>query len=81
VHRRWTREGRDFVTLHVSQVLPLFCFDPRQFQATPWGHPKTGSVRAAFQLESVLALRRALQAIGSDLLIRKGHPEDIVPGE
>jgi deoxyribodipyrimidine photolyase len=29
-----------------SSVLPLYCFDPRYFGATPWGHPKTGAFRA-----------------------------------
>jgi deoxyribodipyrimidine photo-lyase len=58
------------------QVLPFFCFDPRQFCATSWGSPKTGAFRAQFLLESVLDLKAQLRAVGSDLLICVGRPEE-----
>ena len=63
-----------------DEVLPVFCFDPRQFEATPWGTPKTGVFRAQFLLESVLALQASLRAVGSDLLIAKGTPESVLTG-
>lgn len=62
------------------QVIPLYCFDPRQFCMTPNGYPKTGAFRAKFLLESVLALRSALRNLGSDLLIANGQPEDVLQG-
>ena len=62
------------------QVIPLYCFDPRQFCMTPNGNPKTGAFRAKFLLESVLALRSALRNLGSDLLIANGQPEDVLQG-
>ena len=63
------------------QVVPLYCFDPRQYQLTPFGHPKTGAFRAQFLLEAVLDLKASLRRIGSDLVIHLGRPEDVMPGE
>ena len=60
-------------------VIPVYCFDPRQFGQTAFGFPKTGAFRAQFLLESVADLRRSLQAIGSDLIVRCGKPEEIIP--
>ncbi len=62
-----------------SQLIPLYCFDPRQFEMTELGFPKTGSFRAKFLIESVADLKHNLQKIGSNLLIRIGKPEEIIP--
>lgn len=62
-----------------ADIVPLYCFDPRQFGETAFGFPKTGKFRAKFLLDSVAALRRSLRQLGSDLVIRQGKPEDIVP--
>lgn len=62
-----------------GQVMPVYCFDPRQFGKTSFGFPKTGTFRAQFLLESVADLRRSLRAIGSDLVLRQGVPEVIIP--
>lgn len=61
-----------------DEIIPLYCFDPRQFGTTPFGFPKTGGYRAQFLLESVADLRQSLQQLGSDLIIRQGKPEDII---
>lgn len=61
------------------EIIPCYCFDPRQFGTTAFGFPKTGSYRAQFLLESLADLRRSLQALGSDLVIRQGYPEVILP--
>lgn len=63
-----------------SEVLPVYCFDPRFFGVTKYGHPKTGAFRAQFQLESVLDLKARLKTLGSDLLVAVGRPEDVVAG-
>lgn len=65
----------------VSEVLPVYCLDPRWFQTTAWrnGYPKTGPYRAQFLLESVLDLKDRLRGIGSDLLIHLGPPEGFLP--
>ena len=62
-----------------AQIVPLYCFDPRQFEQTSFGFPKTGAFRAQFLLESIAALRRSLRAIDSDLVIRQGLPEAVIP--
>jgi deoxyribodipyrimidine photo-lyase len=64
---------------HGATVIPVYCFDPRQFAKTPFGFAKTGAFRAQFLRESVADLRSQLQAIGSDLIIRQGKPEEILP--
>ena len=47
------------------QVLPLYCFDPRSFGTTPFGNPKTGSLRAKFLLDSVQDLKANLRWVFS----------------
>ncbi|KAK9915425.1 hypothetical protein WJX75_009007 [Coccomyxa subellipsoidea] len=63
-----------------TEVVPLYCFDPRQFIATPWGNSKTGAHHATFLLQSVLDLKQRLQNIDSDLLIHMGRPEEALQG-
>eukprot|EP00887_Chlorella_sp_A99_P004234 scaffold15.g4234.t1 len=62
-----------------ADVLPLFCFDPRFLSASAWGSPKTGAFRLQFLLESVADLKSRLRAVGSDLLVALGRPEDVIP--
>lgn len=47
-------------------VIPVYIFDPRQFQKHSLGFPRTGSFRAKFLIESVAALKNQLQVAGSD---------------
>ncbi|MEA5466899.1 DASH family cryptochrome [Leptothoe sp. PORK10 BA2] len=61
-----------------AEIIPVYCFDPRQFGQTSFGFPKTGAYRAQFLLESVADLRASLQTKGSDLVVRYGKPEDEV---
>jgi len=63
----------------VQEVVPCYCVDPRHFQRTPYGNPKTNFFRARFLLESVTDLKKRLRAIGSDLLVTVGKPEDVIP--
>ena len=62
-----------------SEIIPVYCFDPRHFKTTPYGFPKTGPFRAQFLLESLADLRQSLRNLGSDLVIRHGLPEVEVP--
>ncbi|MEM6353202.1 MAG: DASH family cryptochrome [Cyanobacteria bacterium P01_D01_bin.14] len=62
-----------------AEVIPVYYLDPRQFGKTSFGFPKTGAYRAQFLLESLANLRQSLQAKGSDLIVRKGKPEDEIP--
>lgn len=63
-----------------DEILPVYFFDPRYFEATSYHTIKTGAVRAQFIRESVEALRQALQSFGGNLLVLHGKPEDLLPG-
>jgi deoxyribodipyrimidine photo-lyase len=62
-----------------DSIIPVYCFDPRQFELTSFNTNKTGLIRARFLLESVSDLRKSFQAAGGDLIIRVGNPESILP--
>ena len=62
-----------------AEVLPVFCFDPRQFGVTRFGSPKTGAFRAQFLRKSVECLRESLEGLGSGLLVYHGRPESVLP--
>ncbi|MBD1825841.1 DASH family cryptochrome [Cyanobacteria bacterium FACHB-DQ100] len=62
-----------------ASVIPVYCFEPRQFGTTPYGFPKTGAIRAQFLLESVADLRENLRSLGSDLIVRQGKAEEVIP--
>ncbi|NEP62541.1 MAG: DASH family cryptochrome [Symploca sp. SIO2G7] len=62
-----------------ADIIPVYCFDPRQFDQTSFGFPKTGTYRAQFLLESVADLQNSLRVKGSDLIIRHGRPEKEIP--
>ena len=60
-------------------VYPVFCFDPRWFEINVIGLPKSGSVRTQFLIETVTDLRENIRALGSELIIRVGTPEEVIP--
>ncbi len=62
-----------------TRIIPLYCFDPRHFALSRFGFPKTGAFRGQFLLESLQDLANSLQEVGSDLIIRQGKPEDVIP--
>jgi deoxyribodipyrimidine photo-lyase len=62
-----------------ADIIPVYCFDERQFATTSFGFPKTGNYRAQLLLESVADLRCSFQKLGSNLIVRKGLPEVIIP--
>jgi deoxyribodipyrimidine photo-lyase len=62
-----------------AEVICVYVYDPRCFRELPIGFKKTGALRAQFLVESVANLRENLQRLGSDLVIRTGRPEDILP--
>jgi len=65
---------------HNDEILPLYIIDPRIFNGfTSYGFPKAGSFRINFILESLIDLRNNLKDIGSNLYVRVGHPEEIIP--
>lgn len=62
-----------------TSVVAVYCFDPREYGKSASGFDKTGPYRASFILEAVADLRAALRQRGSDLLVRVGRPEDVLP--
>lgn len=62
-----------------TQVILLYCFDPRHFSTTSFGFPKTSVFRSQFLRESVADLRQSLRQRGSHLIVRWGFPEEIIP--
>lgn len=84
----WLRNDlrlHDNETLHAAlakadRVLPVYCFDPRQFGTTNLGFPKTGTHRARFLLDTVRDLQLRMQDIGGNLVVRTGKPEEIIFG-
>lgn len=59
-------------------VLPVYCFDPRDYGKSSSGFDKTGPYRATFVIESVADLRKNLRSRGSDLVVRIGKPETVL---
>ncbi len=62
-----------------SLIVPVYIFDPRYFHETSYHTLKTGGLRAQFMIESVNDLKQSLQALGGDLLVKIGKPEEILP--
>lgn len=58
-----------------DEIYPVYIIDPRNFGKTRFGFPRNGAFRARFLIQSLSNLRTRLQAIGSDLIIRRGKPE------
>jgi deoxyribodipyrimidine photo-lyase len=62
-----------------DKLLPVYCVDLRLFEKTSLGFDKIGYFRAKFLLESLQDLRANLIARNSNLLIKIGHPEQVIP--
>jgi deoxyribodipyrimidine photo-lyase len=62
-----------------ARVIPIYCFDDRQFGQTKFEFPKTGAFRAQFLIESVADLQQSWQTHGSNLIVQRGLPEVIIP--
>lgn len=64
-----------------KEVLPVFSFDPRftTNRVERYGIQKCGAIRARFLHETVVNLRKNLEAIGSQLLVTTERPEDFLP--
>ncbi|MCC5944979.1 MAG: DASH family cryptochrome [Bernardetiaceae bacterium] len=62
-----------------ARVVPVYCFDTRQFANTALDFPKTDAHRTRFLIESVRNLQEMLRAHNSDLIVRLGKPEKVIP--
>lgn len=61
-----------------DEIIPVYVFDPRQFEQTKLGFPRTSGLRARFLIESVAELRENIRKKGGDLIVRTGAPETII---
>jgi deoxyribodipyrimidine photo-lyase len=61
-----------------SEIIPVYCFDPKMWIKTVLGFPKTGAFRTRFLIESVIDLRSSFRNLGADLIILQGNPEEKV---
>ena len=59
-----------------GDVVPVYVIDTRLLKNTFLGFKRTGKFRLKFLLESLSDLKKNLQAIGSDLIVKVGIPEN-----
>ena len=60
-----------------EEVIPVYVFDERIFLGkTRFGFKKTEKFRAKFIIESIQDLKKSLQELGSNLIVRIGKPEE-----
>jgi deoxyribodipyrimidine photo-lyase len=68
-----------------DSLLPVYVVDPREYGERPYGgrdsfrFEKTGAHRARFRCESLSDLRASLRERDSELVVREGLPEDVLP--
>ena len=62
-----------------EKLIAIYCFDPRKFEETKYGFPKTGKFRAQFLIESVIQLQQNLADLNISLLTFQKKPEEIIP--
>ncbi|MFN5459613.1 MAG: DASH family cryptochrome [Bacteroidota bacterium] len=62
-----------------DELIPLYIFDPRNFEKNEWGFSRSGFFRTKFLIESVQDLRNNIQQKGGKLIVRYGYPEKIIP--
>lgn len=60
-------------------VCGVYCFDPRHYNNISYGFPKSDTLRTAFLIDSLTDLRNKLREKGSELIVRVGKPEEILP--
>ncbi|MTI41134.1 DASH family cryptochrome [Fulvivirga lutimaris] len=60
-------------------IIPVYIFDPRHYKTSNLGFTRTGSFKTKFIIETLAQLKSDLQKIGSDLVIRIGKPEILIP--
>ncbi len=68
-----------------DRLLPVYVVDPREYGERPYGghdsfrFEKTGAHRVRFRRESLADLRGSLRERDSDLVVREGLPEEVLP--
>ncbi|OYU64733.1 MAG: cryptochrome DASH [Cytophagaceae bacterium BCCC1] len=65
-----------FKATQMGAVVPVYVIDTRLLKNTFLGFKRTGKFRLKFLLESLADLKTQLQALGSDLIVKVGIPEN-----
>lgn len=76
------RDNAAFALANTASIMfPVYVFDVTQFgeeYLSPHGFQRTGPFRAHFLKQAVLDVRENLMLRGSDMLVRTGHPIEIL---
>lgn len=62
-----------------ENVIAVYCFNPKQFENTPYGFPKTGPFRTRFRIESLIDLKQELNTLNISLIVVLEAPGAIIP--
>lgn len=62
-----------------EHIIPVYCFELSWLKKTKYETRKMGGFRVKFLLESLTDLKKNLQKRGSDLIIKIGKAEEIIP--
>ena len=62
-----------------ARLLPVYCHDPAEDAATPWGFVRRGAHRQTFLAAALDDLDAQLRARGSRLLQLRGAPAEVLP--
>ena len=65
-------------TQNHENIIGVYFFDPRHYENTEYGFPKTGKFRAKFLIESVQNLQKNLEELNIPLLILQKRPEEAI---
>lgn len=55
-------------------VVAYYCFDPKHYETTQWGFPKTENYRAQFLIETLTQLKQALLELNISLIVEHRDP-------
>ena len=62
-----------------EKVIVVYCFNPKLYETTPYGFPKTGPYRTRFRIESVRDLKQHLKGLNISLLVALQEPYTVLP--
>lgn len=65
-------------TEECDEVIPVYIFDSKYMHRKVYGSRKFGPRRVKFILESLEDLKKSLQAMGGDLIVKTGEPSEIL---
>ncbi|MGB6269812.1 MAG: DASH family cryptochrome [Olleya sp.] len=61
-----------------EEVIAVYCFDPRQFELSPFGFKKTEKFRAQFLIETITDLKTQLAKLNIQLFTYVDYPETCI---